>query len=201
MSFTMIDAVIVAALVASLIIGYMRGFVRQLVSLFGWIIAYLVAYLFYDDLTPWVAKLPFFAFESEAASTSADAAGNVDGSGIEAVGQVASMLGIGIYVQRAIAFGLLFFAAKLAVSAAGWLLHSVASLPVLRTVNRFSGAVLALAEAVVLVFIVLLIMEALPVEATRGLAADSTLFGWVKSHTPSLMEHLQAWWSKPEEVR
>ena len=183
MQLSILDWIIAAALIAGLVLGYRRGFIRQLLSLTGWVIAYLAAFFLYDDVAPWIAKLvPYLASE-----TTASPAGQETSS---------SLIDAGAYVGRALAFAILFFGCKLALSAAGWLLHGIASLPGLRMVNRTGGALLAFIETGVIAAIILLVMEALPSDRAQLWVADSTVFAWLKSHSPMLLDSLQSLWQR-----
>ena len=181
------DILVVAVLVIGMYLGYRRGLVRQLVSLTGWLIAYVAAFLLFDDVAAWIAGLPLFEPTVPAVADTALSSTVLSNTGV--------------YVTRAIAFALLFFGMKAALSLLGWVLHAVASLPMLRTVNRTGGMLLALVETVVIVVIALLLMQELPSERAQAWTADSWLFTWLKANTAFLPDNLHGLWNEDVSAR
>src|SRR5690606_27211164 len=139
------------------------------------------AFLLYEKLAEVLLKLPWLdaieTFQSEAASPAAAVLDGAKG-----------------YVSNAIAFALLFVGFRLLLTAAGWLLHGIASMPVLRTVNRAGGAALALAEAAVIVILALLILQELPSPTAQTWAAESAIFTWLKGNSPIVLDGLSWLW-------
>lgn len=181
MSISWIDLLIVITLLTGVAIGYKRGFIRQVLSLTGWLIACIAAFFLYEQFAAVLLKLPWLdAVEASQAEAASPATAVLDGAKS--------------YVSNAIAFVVLFVAFRLLLTAAGWLLHGIASMPVLRTVNRVGGAAVALAEAAVIVSMVLLLLQELPSPKAQSWVADSAIFAWLKANNPIMLDGLSVLW-------
>jgi len=175
-----LDWALAIALFAGAMQGYTLGLIRQFFSLAGWILAFAAAWLFHDDVVPLLESQ--VKLETEAM--------------LGDYGRLAAGAGLDLYryIYNAMAFAAVFFGAKLAVWFAGRFLHGIASLPVLRTVNRVSGALLGLIQAVAIAAIVLLILDALPYEGIRELLEDSFAYAWLEQNKPALVSRLGGLW-------
>ena len=178
----MLDVLIIVSLLAGAYLGYQRGLVRQLVSLTGWLIAYIAAFMLSDELAAWLEKLPLFE-NSETVTTQSTVTATLIARPVE-------------YVSRAVAFVLLFFGFKLALTGIGMVLHGIASLPVLRTVNRTGGVLLALVETIVIVVAVVLVLQQLPSVNVQTWVASSTIYQWIEANSPYLLDIFQSFLHK-----
>lgn len=177
-SANVLDGAMLLLLLAGAVLGYVRGLIRQLVSLLGWIAALLAAYWFHDRLIPLLERLWPLPGEAMAGGyAKLFAGGALDG-----------------YIYSALAFAAVFVAARLLIGAAALLLHGVASLPGLRTVNRWSGALLGLLQASVLLALALLVMDALPSPQVRQLLDHSAGYVWLEQNKPSIMAYIGGLW-------
>lgn len=179
-SFNIIDIIAAVTVIAAITLGYYRGFIVQLVSVAGLFAAYLAAYWLYDDVSPIIALIvPLDQFQF--------------------YGKYASFLeGMNwhVYFYNAIAFAVVFFAVKVGFSIAGRLLHLIAVIPGLKTLNKWSGALLALFEAVVLLAIAVHVMIAIPSERLQKTLSSSTAAAIIVEQTPELANKLREMWSK-----
>ncbi|GAA3402634.1 CvpA family protein [Paenibacillus hodogayensis] len=175
-----LDIVAAVLVVAALAIGYHRGFISQLVSLIGLVAALAAAYWFYDDVAPLVAALlpldKFAAYDRYAPW--------LEG------------LKIDVYAYNAVAFALIFFLAKIGLSLAGRVLHLIAQAPGLKFVNKWSGALLSLVEAVVLFAIAVHVMSVIPSDPLQQTMRSSIAAGYVIEQTPQLTLRLREWWDE-----
>lgn len=177
-SISLLDGIMLVALFAGAMLGYTRGLIRQLFSLAGWIAAMAAGFLFHDDVAPFIES--FVPIET--------------GALFGEYATLAEAADLDRYMYNALAFAAVFFGAKLVIWAVFLVLQSVASLPVLRTVNRLSGALLGLVQATVIVIIVLLVLDALPSERVRLLLEQSAGFLWLEQNKPSLLAWIGGLW-------
>lgn len=173
---------IIAAVVgiAALGLGYHRGFIAQLVSIAGLVVAYLAAFWLYDDVAPAIAHLfPMNRLQSEGKYAF-----------------LAEDLNLDVYVYNAVAFALIFFAVKIGLSLAGRLLHLITLIPGLKTLNKWSGALLALLEAAILFAVAVQVMIVIPSDGLQQTLKGSVAAGAVAEHTPELTGKLRDLWNR-----
>ncbi|WP_127584092.1 CvpA family protein [Paenibacillus koleovorans] len=175
----MLDIIVIVILAGAWFLGYTRGFIAQLVSVAGFFIAYLVAYLGFKPVAAALEKaLPLHAFQAT-----------------EQYAFLIEGLNLDVYLYNALAFTLLFVLTKVGLSFAGKILNLIARAPVIKTVNKWSGAILALLEAVLLIVIGIHVMSALPAESVQKLLADSRAAGFVIENMPDALLKLKELWS------
>ncbi len=177
-----LDLVIYAAAAVGFVIGYVRGFVSQLVSAAGVFVAFFIASRYYEAAAPWVEIL----FPLSAAEPAAQYEQTVRG------------LGLDRYLYNAAAFALLFFCAKIGLSIAGYLLKFIARAPGINLANRWSGAVLACAEVLLIAVISVNVMNVMPSERTREWVAKSAAARFLLEHTPTVAGKLHELWNRGE---
>lgn len=175
-----IDIIAAVMAVGALALGHHRGFVAQLVSIAGLFVALLAAYWLYDDVAPAIAAfLPVDRFES-----------------YDQYAYWVEGLKMDVYVYNAVAFALIFFAVKIGLTIVGRLLHVIVQIPGLKTLNKWSGAVLALLEAAVLFAVAVQVMSVMPSDSLQRTLEGSVSAGYVMQHTPELTSLLVQWWNK-----
>ncbi|NHN29289.1 CvpA family protein [Paenibacillus agricola] len=179
-----LDWAVAVLVVAGLILGYYRGFVSQLVSIAGLFIAYIVAFTFYKDIAPWIAGVLSTA-NSEA---------------YEKYGSFLKGLHLDTYVSNAIAFGLLLFVVKIALSIVGRILHWITLTPGIKTINQWSGALLGLAEAALIVIVIVNVMIVIPNETSQRLLKESTFAPHIVNALPSVSDKLNELWDSKTKV-
>jgi uncharacterized membrane protein required for colicin V production len=172
-NWNIVDIVSAVLLVGSTAYGYHRGLIRQLISLTGFVVAYLVAFTLYghvaDVLRGW---LPLTAFGP-----------------VEKYEEMITGWRLDTYVYNALAFAILLFTVKIVLNVAGHLLDWLSRVPGLNMANRWTGAVLALAEAAILIVIAVHVVQYIPNgTAVRDAFSTSRVSEWVLEATPELTD-------------
>jgi uncharacterized membrane protein required for colicin V production len=180
MNESMIDLILLFILLTGFMIGLKRGFILQFIHMTGFIVAFIVAYMNYEKLAPrlrlWV---PYPSFGDE-----------------ETIKMIFESANLDEAYYRAVAFAILFFAAKLLLQIIGSMLDFVAQLPLLRSVNRWAGGALGFIEIYLIVFIVLYIGALIPIEGLQTHLQDSFMASIIVKHTPFLSDMLENMWIK-----
>lgn len=175
-----LDWTAAALVVAGTLLGYYRGLVSQIVSVAGLIIAYVVAFSFYKQTAPWIAgALSLPAYES-----------------YQKFEFLVKGLHLDTYMYNAIAFALLLFGVKFALSLIGRVLNWIALTPGLKTINQWSGALLGLAEAAVLLVVAVQVMTVIPNDAVQHLLKTSKSAPYILEALPTVTDKLHELWNK-----
>lgn len=178
-TYNVLDVVVAVMIVGAILLGYYRGFVAQLVSIAGFFIAYLVAYLLFDDLAAVLARaLPIHSFQA-----------------VEQYAFIIEGLNLDRYLYNALSFALLFAVTKIGLSIVGRILNLVTKVPGVRALNKWSGALLALAEAVLIIVIVVHVMSVLPSESVQEVLEKSKSAAFIMEHMPDTALKLKELWS------
>lgn len=174
----MLDLVIIILLVLGVLVGLRRGLILQVVHLTGFIVAYIVAYNFYDDLAP---KLKLWIPYPQMG----------DGQGV-----ISFFSGNNLEeaYYRAIAFIILFFGTKIVMQIFGSMLDFVASIPVLKQINRLAGGIFGFLEVYLILFILLFVGGLLPMSNVQTALNHSMLSNSIVHHTPVLSDKLNELW-------
>ncbi|TDG00419.1 CvpA family protein [Paenibacillus piri] len=166
--------------VAGTVLGYYRGLVSQLVSVAGLFIAYVAAFALYRDTAPWIAGvLSLPAYET-----------------YRKYEYLVKGLNLDAYMYNAIAFALLFFGVKLALSIVGRVLNWIALTPGIKTLNKWSGALLGFAEAALLVIVAVHVMTVIPNDTAQRLLKQSAAAPYILNAVPVLNDKLHELWDK-----
>lgn len=174
----MADLIIILLLIFGLLMGLKRGLILQLFHLAGFVIAFIVAAMYYDEIGPRLALwIPYPEISDESAWADF----------LEAL-----PLENGFY--NAIAFAVIFFAVKIILQIIASMLDFVASLPVLKSVNKLLGAVFGFLEVYLLLFIILYILALTPITGIQNLINDSSLALFMIEDTPYLSEKIKELW-------
>ncbi|WP_062104463.1 CvpA family protein [Bacillus niameyensis] len=174
----MVDLAIVIILIIGFIVGLKRGFILQLLHMIGFIGSFIVAYLYYDELAP---KLKLWIPYPDV------------GSG-ETFKMILDGANFDEAFYRAIAFVIIFIAARIVLGIIGSALDIVASLPVIKILNIWAGGILGLVEMYLFLFILLYISALLPVEIVQNALQDSALADTILKKTPYFSAELQKLW-------
>ena len=173
----MLNLIILAILIIGLLIGLKRGFILQTVHMTGFIVAFIAAYVFYGDLAPNLKMwIPFPSIDSAS------------------IDMIFESVGIETAYYNAIAFAIIFFAAKILWHMIGSMLNFIAYLPILKQLNSWGGAILGLAEVYLIMFIILYIAALLPMDSIQGPLTGSILAESIVKHTPFLSEQVRDLW-------
>jgi uncharacterized membrane protein required for colicin V production len=181
----LLDWIMIGLAAAGLLLGYIRGFVAQLVSVAGFAAAYIIAYLFYDDLAPLIRSW-------------------ITGNKIESYQKydfLVKGLHLDVYISNAVAFALLFFGVKLALVVVGNLLHFVVKAPGLSFLNRWSGALLGLAEALIIVLVGVHVLTIMPSDKVQGQLAHSAIAPHVLKDWPAVTDKINELWKRDKATQ
>jgi uncharacterized membrane protein required for colicin V production len=173
-----LDWAVLVILTLGFTIGYTRGLVGMLVSVAGLLVALWAAVYFYKDAAPWllqVITLP--AFESYAKYEF-----------------IVKGLNLEKYVSQAIAFALIFFGVKLLFLIISRLLTIFTKMPGIKTVNQFTGALLGLTEAAVIIVIAVNVMTVVPNDDVQRLLSHSSVSAFIIEDSPIAAGKLQEMW-------
>jgi uncharacterized membrane protein required for colicin V production len=178
-----LDWCVVAVVAGGIFLGFRRGLVGQLVSLAGLLAGYIIAYLYYDDVAavigPWI---PW----PVSASDSSDSM----------FGMAFSGLNLAKYLNNTISFILLFFVVKITCTVVGSIIGIVFKAPGLNFLNRWSGALLGLAEAILLIGLALFLIGMFPSEPLQKQMETSATVQLLNEYIPLLdgsAEHRLPW--------
>lgn len=175
-----LDYTLLALAAAGLVFGYYRGFVAQMVSLAGFFIAYVIAFKFYKDFAPVLSKtIALPSYES-----------------YQKYEFVIKGLNLDTYIMNALAFAILFFGAKLTLTVLGRVLNVFAKVPGVNFLNRWSGALLGIAEAALLIIIAVNVMTILPSEAIQKLLSGSVTAPYLIKELPPWQESCKSFGSR-----
>lgn len=174
----MLDLALLVILIIGFLIGLRRGFILQLIHMIGFIISFIVAYMYYDELAPKLRLwIPYPGFDPENALKMV-----LDGTSFDEA------------FYRTIAFAIIFFAVRIVLGIIGSALDTVASLPIIKTLNVWAGGILGLLEMYLLLFIVLYIAALLPMVIVQDALLDSSVAKGILKHTPILSAEVKKWW-------
>lgn len=174
----LLNIVILLLLASGFFMGFRRGLVLQLVHLAGFLVAFLVAFLYYKQLAP-VLKfwIPF--------PTSAAQSGTFSFLG---------SLDLQTAYYQAIAFIILFIAAKIILTIFGHMLDFLAELPLIRSVNHLSGALFGFAEIYLFLFLLLYAGALTPIDGIQSAIDGSSLAQSMIGNTPFFSNMLKELW-------
>jgi len=174
----MLDIILLILLVAGFLVGARRGLILQLVHLTGFIAAYIIAYMYYDDLAPKIKLwIPY--------PTTADT---------NSFFSVLNHLSLESSYYRAISFIILFIAVKIIWQILGSMLDFLADLPILRTVNRWAGAIFGFAEIYLILFLLLYIGALFPYAGIEKAVDHSYIAHLMIEDTPVFSSKIHDLW-------
>lgn len=174
----MVTLILLLLLVFGFLIGLKRGFILQVFHLIGFILAFVVAIVYYSKLAPKLALwIPYPELSSD--SSWADFLQSMP-------------LEKGFY--NAIAFAIIFFAAKIVLQIIASMLDFVTHLPILNSINKLAGAILGFVEIYLILFIILYILALTPMSGVQSWINDSSLALFMIEHTPFLSEKVKTLW-------
>ncbi|MGJ5635860.1 CvpA family protein [Bacillus altitudinis] len=173
----MIDIIILFLLLMGTLVGLKRGFILQFIKLISFVVSILVASMFYQSLAPQLTWIPAPNFSGGQAQL-AFFSGNLETA-----------------YYNTIAFIILFILTKILLAIIGGLLTTIASIPVIKQVNKLLGAVLGFLETYLFVFILLFVAALLPVDALQTMMSKSMLADAIVNSTPYLSGLVKDLWS------
>lgn len=174
----MIDLIIIILFIAALVSGYRKGFLMQLLNLVGLLVAFFVAYTYYKPLAEkFVLWVPY---PSVTESTSLKFA--------------ADTLDISLTFYQLLAFAVIFFVIKIALSIFFSIFNFVKNIPVLGVFNRFLGAILGFVQGYFMIFIILYVFALLPIKSIQGFIENSILTKVILEFTPIISNMFEKLW-------
>ncbi|MFP3812736.1 CvpA family protein [Bacillus sp. MM09(2025)] len=173
----MIDIIILFLLLMGTLVGLKRGFILQFIKLISFVVSILVASMFYQSLAPQLTWIPAPNFSGGQAQL-AFFSGNLETA-----------------YYNTIAFIILFILTKILLAIIGGLLTTIASIPVIKQVNKLLGGVLGFLETYLFVFILLFVAALLPVDALQTMLSKSILADAIVSNTPYLSGLIKDLWT------
>lgn len=169
----LVNIIVLLILGFGLLKGWRRGFVLQAVHMLGFFLSIIIARFFYTDVAPILEKIiPY------------------PEGGDGALQEALKILPLEGAYYNMIAFILLMFIARIAIQIVARALNIVTYLPVVNTLNRFLGAVLAFVERYVIVFFIILIMAFIP--GTEAYIDESSVATTILEKTPFLKDIVAA---------
>jgi len=174
----MLDLIVIILLVFGLLRGLKRGFILQIIHLTGFIVAFIVANKYYIALS---TKLNLWIPYTNTSENSF-VQGLFGSTNLEEV------------FYRAVAFAVIFFAVKIIWQIIGSMVDFVASLPVLKQLNTWAGAILGFVETYLVLFILLYIAALLPAEFIQTHLNNSVVAAGIIENTPYFSEKIKEIW-------
>ncbi|MCC2685544.1 MAG: hypothetical protein K0R75_2443 [Paenibacillaceae bacterium] len=168
-----LDWCVVAVVAGGIFLGYRRGLVGQLVSIAGLLAGYIIAYMYYDDVAAVIA--PWIPWPTSASDSSNSM-----------FGMAFTGLNLAKYLNNTISFILLFFVVKIACTVVGSIIGMVFKAPGLNFINRWSGALLGLGEAVLLVGLALFLIGVFPSQPLQKQIETSKTVQLLNEYIPLL---------------
>lgn len=176
----MLDLAIIAILFIGFFIGLKRGFILQVVHLTSFFISFFVAYLYYEKLAPkLILWIPYPQFSNHSSMK-----------------LFFNQMNLEEVYYRAIAFVIIFFAAKICLHIIGSMLDFLAYLPILKQLNVWAGGFFGVAEVYLLMFVILYISALLPIDMIQSPLNNSLMAKGIVEHTPILSQQIQNLWFK-----
>ncbi|SDB95093.1 Uncharacterized membrane protein, required for colicin V production [Pelagirhabdus alkalitolerans] len=173
----MLDIILLALLVLGVFRGLKRGFILQIFHLVSFVIAFIVATQFYDRLASHIEMfIPYPRITGDEWAFFSDS----------------FQLENAYY--NMIAFALIFFGVKIALSIIASMLDFIAELPFLSAINGVLGAVFGFVEQYLVLFLVIYIASLLPVSQIQSILNNSSLAGFMIEQTPVLSERVMTLW-------
>lgn len=173
-----LDLIIIIILIGSFIRGFQLGLIRQLIKLLGFFIAIFMAYRFSGELAPYLQEyIPAFEFKE---------------TSLFYFSQVFNLQNM---FYNAIAFFLIFIITKFILQIGGSILNQIANLPVLATVNRLSGALIGLLQAILIVVIIIHVISVMPWQEMQIYVEGSSISEYLMKLTPILTTELYNLWN------
>lgn len=170
----MLNLILIILLLFGIFIGLNRGFILQIFHLIGFIVSFAVATLYYDKLAEelklWV---PYQELSDHALWP-----------------EFLQVLPVENAFYNIVSFALIFFVAKVILQIIATMLDVVASIPLLKAVNKSLGAVLGFIEVYLIAFVVLYVLALTPLESIQGMINDSSIALYMLEKTPYFSEKL-----------
>lgn len=174
----MLSLFLIIWLVISFFVGYRRGFMLQAVHIAGLVLAFVAAWLYYEQaagiLQLWI---PFPQLPDESSWQLLN----------EAFGRE-------MVYYNGIAFVVIFIVVKIITQIIGSMFDFIANLPVLHFFNNWLGAVLGLAEGLIIMAILLHFAALIQFDLVQESLQTSTIAQWIYYYTPIVSGEIRDLW-------
>ena len=176
----MLTLIILIILFIGVYAGQRRGLILQVVHTAGYIVSFFVAKNYYLLLAEHLEMLiPY----------------SQPGIGDEMVYyDTLEILNLDLAFYNALSFLIIIAAGWLVTRILGYMLNSLAYLPVLKQVNNLGGAILGLLMQYFGVFLLLSFFTFIPFDFIQNQLAESGLANWIIQNTPYLSSTVYEWW-------
>ncbi|GEK33408.1 CvpA family protein [Kurthia sibirica] len=174
----MIDIILIVLFLAALLSGYRKGLILQLVNLVTLIVAFVVAYIYFKPLAEkFLLWVPYPAITENTVLKYAT-----------------DTLDISMSFYQLLAFAVIFFLVKIALSIFTSIFDFLKHVPVLGIFNSFFGAILGFIQGYFMIFILLYVLALLPIESIQKYIESSILTKLILEYTPIISKYLQSIW-------
>jgi uncharacterized membrane protein required for colicin V production len=164
----MFDLILIITLLFGIFIGLNRGFILQFFHLIGFITAFIVAAFFYDNLAEELKLwIPYQDLTNQ-----------------ELWPDFLQMLPVESAFYSIVSFAIIFFAVKIVLQIVATMLDFVASIPLIKSVNKILGAALGFLEVYLIAFIILFVLALTPVEWVQTTINNSSIALFILEKTP-----------------
>ena len=170
----MLDLILFILLLFGIFIGLNRGFILQFFHLIGFIVSFIVAALYYDKLAEELELwIPYMELSNH-----------------ELWPEFLRVLPLENAFYTIVSFAIIFFVVKIILQIIATMLDFVASIPLIKLVNKTLGGMLGFVEVYLVSFVVLYVLALTPLESIQLLINDSSIALFMLENTPYFSEKL-----------
>lgn len=170
-----VDIGLLGLFLLAIFYGYRKGFVKQAIGLVGLVLSILIAYSFSQDTAVYLQKQ--FPLPPESSHPL-----------FQAILNITSLHQL---VYLALAFIVLFFLARLLCKLLGSLLQMFAELPVISFFNHWLGALVGLAQVLVIVLIAVQTLPYLPGMEWKRIVYNSVITQYMLEVSPRVSDQIR----------
>lgn len=160
-----IDLIILGIILIFMLVGYKRGLIKVAVSLVQYIIVLICSILF----APILSQILINNFNIDSVILNFVIQNKEKFSGIFTIISDEILKNIVGRIINVLAFIILFIVLKLVLYFVVLILNKIANLPILSMVNRIGGLVLGAFEGILIIYIVMIIVNWLPITANTSI--------------------------------
>lgn len=176
----MLTLVILIVLFIGIYAGMRRGLILQVVHTAGYIASFFIAKNYYLQLSEHLEMLVPYS---------------QPGIGDEMLYyDTIEKLNLDLAFYNALSFLIIFAAGWLVTRIIGYMLNSLAYLPVLKQANKLGGAILGFLMQYLGVFLISTFLTFIPFDFIQNQLSGSRLANWIIQHTPILSQAIYDWW-------
>lgn len=176
----MLTMIIIILLFWGVYAGVRRGLILQVVYTVGYFLSFMIAksyYIYIAEKIDLLVPYPSIEFGKELVFYNE---------------QVSFILDQAFY--NGLAFVLILAAGWLVTRIVGSMLHSLAFLPILKTLNNLGGGILGFLIQYIGIFLLLTLASMVPIDFLQQQFSESGLAYWIVSETPYISQTIYEWW-------